>query len=112
MTQTFSVTATADHHLDARQPRLERPNLTEGDRRSEHTLRQTVIALAQGQALRTQLPGRGTLYLLTGRIQGSAGDLYWDGTHGAPIIIPNGRPTLHALEDAAELLTVAKTQTS
>lgn len=111
MTQKFFPTAIADHHLDA-------ANRGSNGRSSqpmfgvhEHTLRQTVIAVARGQARHGHnSASEATLYLPTGRIQVGAGNRYWDGTPGDLIIIPNGRHTLHALEDAAVLRAVAKTQ--
>jgi quercetin dioxygenase-like cupin family protein len=75
----------------------------------EHTLRQTLIALAAGQKLdEHENPGEATVHVLRGRIRLSAGDTAWDGTAGDLLIVPSSRHTLEALQDAAILLTVAK----
>jgi quercetin dioxygenase-like cupin family protein len=61
----------------------------------ERVLRQTVIAMANGQALEEHdSPGEATLHVLHGRVRLDAAGASWDG--------------LTALEDAAVLLTVAK----
>lgn len=76
----------------------------------DHSLRQTLIAIAAGQELADhESPGEATLQVLAGvvelrtatdAIQLSAGD--W-------VAIPNERHGLQAGEDCAVLLTVAKT---
>ncbi|MGV0635182.1 cupin domain-containing protein [Mycolicibacillus trivialis] len=75
----------------------------------EHTLRQTVIALAQGHRLdeHTTLDDA-TLQVLTGRVRLSAGADEWIGWVGDLLIIPDGAHALEALEDSVVLLTVAK----
>jgi hypothetical protein len=60
----------------------------------EHVFRQTVIAMAGGQAPRT-----GSL---------ATAEASWDGSAGDLLIIPRAHHSLTALEDAAVLLTVAK----
>jgi len=75
----------------------------------EHTLRQTVIALADGQKLEEhESPGEATVYVLQGRVRLAAGDIVWDGTPGDLLIVPDARHSLEALEAAVVLLTVAK----
>lgn len=75
----------------------------------EHLLRQTVIALTAGQKLNEhENPGEATVYVLHGRISLAAGDTSWEGSPGDLLIIPDAPHTLHALQDAAVLLTVAK----
>jgi hypothetical protein len=64
----------------------------------EHVLRQTLIALVAGS----------TLQVLGGRIRLVADATEWEGREGDLLIVPQARHTLHALEDSAVLLTVAK----
>ncbi len=74
----------------------------------EHTLRQTLIALAAGRKLdEHENPGEATVYVLQGRVRLSAGDKSWDSPPGHQMIVPDARHTLEALEDAVVLLTTA-----
>jgi quercetin dioxygenase-like cupin family protein len=75
----------------------------------EHTLRQTLIALAAGHKLdEHDNPGEATLHVLHGRVLLSAGDVGWEGSPGDLLIVPAARHSLDALEDSAVLLTVVK----
>jgi quercetin dioxygenase-like cupin family protein len=75
----------------------------------EHVLRQTLMALTAGTDLAEHdSPGEATLLVLRGRVRLSAGGTSWDGRTGDLIVIPPSRHSLHALEDSAVLLTVAK----
>lgn len=74
----------------------------------EHSLRQTLIALAAGRKLdEHESPGEATIYVVHGRVRLSAGDNSWDGASGHHMIVPDARHTLEALEDAVVLLTTA-----
>ncbi len=74
----------------------------------EHTLRQTLIALAAGRRLdEHENPGEATVYVLHGRVRLAAGDTSWDGAAGHHMIVPDARHSLEALEAAVVLLTTA-----
>ena len=74
----------------------------------EHTLRQTLIALAAGQSLNEhENPGEATLYVLHGRVLLGAGDMEWRGAAGHFLVVPDARHILTAEEDSAVLLTTA-----
>lgn len=75
----------------------------------EHTLRQTLLALAAGRSLSEhENPGEATLLILSGRVRMTAGDTAWEGMPGDLLIIPDARHSLEALQDTVVLLTVAK----
>ncbi len=73
----------------------------------EHTLRQTVIALASGHGLDDhESPGQATLLVLRGRVRlGTATDAV-ECAEGDFLQIPGERHNLAALEDSVVLLTV------
>ncbi len=74
----------------------------------EHTLRQTLIALAAGRRLdEHDSPGEATVYVLHGRVRLVADDTGWEGSAGDLIIVPVARHSLEAIEDSAVLLTVS-----
>jgi quercetin dioxygenase-like cupin family protein len=74
----------------------------------EHSLRQTVIALAAGQKLdEHENPGEATVQVLVGRVRLVAGDLVRKGAAGHLIVVPDRRHILEAEEDSAVLLTTA-----
>lgn len=73
----------------------------------EHTLRQTVLALAAGHGLDDhESPGEATLLVLRGQVQLNGASASVEGSAGDYLPIPNERHSLAALEDSAVLLTV------
>lgn len=75
----------------------------------EKILRQTVIALTKDAALTEHAnPGEASVYVLRGRVLLTAGEQTWEGRDGDLLIVPDAPHSLHALQDAAVLLTVAK----
>ncbi|MGB8406930.1 MAG: cupin domain-containing protein [Mycobacterium sp.] len=75
----------------------------------EHALRQTLIALADGNELAEhESPGEATLQVLQGRVQLVGEQASWDGMAGDHLIIPSTRHSLRALADSVVLLTVVK----
>ncbi len=75
----------------------------------EHALRQTLIAMVAGTELdEHDSPGEATLQVLHGRVQLTNGQVHWNGSAGDHLVIPQSRHGLHAVEDAAVLLTVSK----
>jgi quercetin dioxygenase-like cupin family protein len=112
MTRKFSLTAAARQHIEAAKRGSTRRSAQTIVGGHEHMLRQTVIALAEDESLHEhESPGEATIYVLAGRVRLSVGDLYWDGATGDLIVIPDSRHALHALQDSAVLLTVAKSAT-
>ncbi|MFD8612446.1 cupin domain-containing protein [Streptomyces sp. NPDC059631] len=76
----------------------------------EHVLRQTLVTLRAGTVLAEhENPGEATVLVLRGRVRLRSGDASWDGMAGDLLIVPPARHSLEAAEDAAVLLTVAKT---
>lgn len=76
----------------------------------DKVLRQTVMALCAGQSTDNhENPGEATVQVLGGRIRVVGDSASWDGTTGDLIVVPRGRSSIHALQDSAILLTVAKT---
>lgn len=79
----------------------------------EHSLRQTLVALAAGNALSEHdSPGEATLVVLQGRVQLTSPETSWDGLPGDHLTIPSSRHGLNAIEDSVVLLTVVKPQVS
>jgi quercetin dioxygenase-like cupin family protein len=75
----------------------------------EHVLRQTLIALSEGQELAEhENPGEATVHVLHGRVRLVAGADSWEGRRGDLITVPAAPHRLTAISDAAVLLTVAK----
>jgi len=75
----------------------------------EKSLRQTVVAMTAGCKLdEHENPGEATIYVLNGRVELRAGQDSWSGWTGDLLIVPDARHSLHAIDDCAVLLTVAK----
>ena len=77
----------------------------------DHSLRQTVIALAAGHELGEHAsPGEATLQVLRGHVRLNAGEDSCDGSTGDYLVIPAERHALLAVDDSAVLLTVLADQ--
>jgi len=75
----------------------------------EKVLRQTVIALCAGRGTdQHENPGEATVQVITGRIRLATDSTSWDGGPGDLIVVPRARSSIHAVEDAVILFTVAK----
>lgn len=73
----------------------------------EHSLRQTMIALAEGQELAEHAnPGQATLQVVRGAVRLSAPEQEAELKTGGYVAIPDARHSLAALEDSVVLLTV------
>lgn len=76
----------------------------------ERLLRQTLIALLAGSSMAEHAsPGEATLFVLRGRLRLHADGASWDGRTGDLLVVPEARHSVEAIEDAAAILTVAKT---
>lgn len=104
---TFSLTQLAAEQLAvARSATNGRSARTLHGRRGT-SLRQTVMALAAGNALADhEAPGEATLQVLAGRVRLVTSSASGEGGVGDFLVIPAGRHSLEALEDSAILLTV------
>lgn len=104
--QKISLDAAARSQLDtARNSAAARSSITVVGGH-EHALRQTVIALLADASLgEHENPGEATVYVLSGRIQLTAGADTWEGRAGDLLIVPDMRHGLMAVEDSVVLLT-------
>ena len=106
--QTTSLTALVHQHLTSAQQASNGRSAHTVYGGQEHTLRQTLIALASGHSLdEHESPGEATLQALPGAVRLPEDESTWDGSAGALLVIPLGRHCLQALEDSVVLLTVA-----
>lgn len=73
----------------------------------DHFLRQTVIAIVAGHELGEHLsPGEATLQVLEGTVKVNCRGDSWEGAVGDFLVIPPGRHSVDAMEDAVVLLSV------
>lgn len=105
--QTHSLTIVARQQLEAaRQASSSRAAITVYGGH-EHSLRQTVIALIQGQSLAEHsTQGEATLQVLSGQMRLSEGELAHDAAAGDLVVTPDGPHSVFAVEDTTLLLTV------
>ena len=107
--QKISLDALVLHHLDTARAASSGRSAPTVHGGHELVLRQTLIALRAGSSLAEHdSPGEATIHVLHGRVRLSAGNDSWDGRRGDLLIVPAAAHSLHALEDATVLLTVAK----
>ena len=106
----FSLTALARDQLDRAAGEASGRSSTTVVGGHECVLRQTVIALRDGQKLddHDNSSDDATLYVLSGRVRLSAGDDSWVGRSGDLLVVPSAVHAVSALEDSTLLLTVAK----
>lgn len=109
MTTKMSLLATARNELDRARASAGGRSATTLYGGHERTLRQTLIALCGGEELEEhESPGEATLYVVSGRVRLTSGEVEWVGMSGDLLVIPEARHALAAAEDAVVLLTVAK----
>lgn len=106
----FSLTALARDQLDRAGSESSGRSATTVVGGHECVLRQTVIALREGQTLddHDNSADDATLHVLSGRIKLTAGEESWTGRSGDLLIVPAAVHAVSALEDSTLLLTVAK----
>lgn len=106
--ENISLTALAREHLEQARNASSGRSAHTVFGGHEHTLRQTLIALVEGQELdEHENPGEATVHVLHGRVRMVAGESSWRGAAGHFMVVPNSRHSLVAEEDSAVLLTTA-----
>jgi quercetin dioxygenase-like cupin family protein len=107
--EKISLTALARHQLETARAASSGRSAHTVYGGHEHSLRQTLMALTAGSSMEDhESPGEATLQVLLGRVRVTNNSAGWDGSPGDHIVLPRTRHGLHALEDSAVLLTVAK----
>lgn len=105
--ESMSLTTLAEEHLTAARVGSAGRSAVTVHGRHDFVLRQTLIALVEGQALAEhESPPEATLQVLQGRVRVTAGDDVWEGSAGELLVIPAERHDLRALEDSVVLLSV------
>ena len=106
----FSLTALARDQLDRAGVESSGRSATTVVGGHECVLRQTVIALREGQSLddHDNSADDSTLYVLSGRVKLTSGEDSWIGRAGDLLVVPAAVHGVSALEDSTLLLTVAK----
>ncbi|GLZ02054.1 cupin domain-containing protein [Actinoplanes sp. NBRC 103695] len=110
--QKSSLSELTEHHLTTARGASSGRSAQTLQGGHDSVLRQTLIALAEGQRLdEHENPGEATVHVLHGAVRlGSVTGDTCDGTAGDLLTVPDARHSLHALKDAVVLLTVAKTR--
>lgn len=107
--QKFSLDALAREHLERAHSSTAGRSAETVYGGHEHTLRQTLVALAAGRTLgEHENPGEATVVVLSGRVRLRTGQDSWEGRSGDLLVVPEVRHDLEALEDAVVVLSVAK----
>jgi len=105
--QKVSLIALGRHHLEQAKRASSGRSAETVFGGHEHHLRQTLIALREGESLSEhQNPGEATVQVLIGRVLLRAGVSEWNGSPGDLLTIPDGRHALDAVEDSVVVLTV------
>jgi quercetin dioxygenase-like cupin family protein len=110
--QKSSLSELAEHHLITARGASSGRSAQTLQGGHDSVLRQTLIALAEGQRLdEHENPGEATVQVLHGAVRlGSITGDTCDAGAGDLLTVPDTRHSLHALQDAVFLLTVAKTR--
>ncbi|CAM3314642.1 LuxR family transcriptional regulator [Kibdelosporangium persicum] len=112
MTRT-SLTALVRDQLDLARSANSGRSATTVHGGHERSLRQTVMALRQGEHMHEQEhPGEVTVQVLHGRVRLVAGPDSWVGGPGDLLTMPDRRHRVEALEDSAFLFTTARQLTA
>jgi len=105
--QKVSLIALGRHHLEQAKRASSGRSAETVFGGHEHHLRQTLIALREGESLSEhQNPGEATVQVLIGQVLLRAGVSEWNGSPGDLLTIPDGRHALDAVEDSVVVLTV------
>jgi quercetin dioxygenase-like cupin family protein len=106
LVQKFSIEAIARQQLEAAHASGAARAATTVVGGHEHTMRQTILAMAAGATLAEHdNPGEATLYVLSGRVTLAVDGDSWQARTGDMIVIPQARHSVSAEEDSTLLLT-------